>query len=107
MKRLAIVVLTVLVAAACRNSEREADRALEAAHRALREGMLNAALTEVERGEALAARSPGSVLFHAFRVLHAEILLAKPDVATAVPLIEAALPSGDAFRFLHLRRDYL
>jgi CHAT domain-containing protein/Tfp pilus assembly protein PilF len=102
------LVVSILTAAACIDrSAGRADQALRAAEAALRAGALATALAEVGQAEALSRSSPASLLAHSARLAHGEILLAKPDLKQAGPLIDAPVPDSPPFRALRARQMYL
>jgi CHAT domain-containing protein len=100
--------LVVIAAVGCGGrSDRDLQHAVEAAQQALRRGALGEALTQVDRAQSRIESEPQSVRAHQFRLLRAEILIAKPDLRTASELLGSGIPEGAEFASLRARERYL
>jgi tetratricopeptide (TPR) repeat protein len=107
MKRIAAVLALWSIAACGATSERELDRTFDAATLTMRRGELTAALDGADRALALTASQPESQSAWKVRLLRAEILLAKPDLPQALPLLAQPLPDAPQFAPLRARQKYL
>jgi CHAT domain-containing protein len=79
----------------------------EAAEQALRRGAINEALSHVDRGITALGTDRGTPAAHQLRLLRAEILLAKPDVAGAAALLDNLIPLRPEFQALQPRSRYV
>jgi CHAT domain-containing protein/tetratricopeptide (TPR) repeat protein len=105
MKRLAGI-LIVLAIGAC--DHRPSPGALSAgAEASLRRGDLDAALAQVTEATARLAAEPASIASEKLRLLHAEILLARPDLAQARELLAGTVPASPEFAAVRARHRYL
>jgi CHAT domain-containing protein len=101
-----LLVWPALMAAAACSSTNQSPAAFEQAELALRRGALQEAQTIVDAAVA-AEPSRDSAAAWRYQLLRAEILIARVDLATALPLLHATLPSGDGFEPLRARQKYL
>src|SRR6185295_11955212 len=92
-KRVAAVA-ALLGIVGCGSPGRTIDQAFEAATSKLRRGELTEALGDAERGLALAANEQER---WKFQFLRAEILLSKPDLSQAQPILGQPLPGQPEF----------
>src|SRR5688500_5827830 len=79
--------LLVMLVAACGRGPDHAPP-YEAAEQALRRGAINEALSHVDSGITALGTDRGTPAAHQLRLLRAEILMAKPDVAGAAALLD-------------------
>jgi CHAT domain-containing protein len=101
------VLIVLLAAGACGGTSRDLDQSFDAAQSAMRRGALDEALAESDRAMTLMRGDANAARAHEFRLLRAEILLTKPDLAAARALLDIELPSGEEFEALHARHRYL
>jgi CHAT domain-containing protein/Tfp pilus assembly protein PilF len=106
MKGLAAVI-AFIVACGCAGTERKLDEALNAAQRELRRGQVATALEQAERGIALTQSDPQTATAWRFRLLRAEVQIARLEMAAALPDLQASLPDGKEFDLLRARQKYL
>jgi tetratricopeptide (TPR) repeat protein len=97
----------LLIAAACRPSVTDSASPREAALQALRRGALDEALSHVARGIDDTRPDGDSPAVRQLRLLEAEILLAKPDVEKAAPLVAQPIPDSPEFAPLRTRHQYV
>jgi CHAT domain-containing protein/tetratricopeptide (TPR) repeat protein len=108
--RWALVVYGLLVAAAVAcggRSDEEIEQALAGARQAMRRGAIDEALSSVQRVRANLDADPESFHAHESRLLHAEILIGKPDLEHAGDLLGPQVPDQEAFGPLRARDRYL
>jgi tetratricopeptide (TPR) repeat protein len=98
-------VALLLIAAAC--GRPSIDSSFAAAQEALRRGALDEALSQVDRAVSAVGQKPGDPEIYRLRLLRAEILLAKPDVAGASALVDSPIPEGPEFVALRLKQRYV
>ncbi len=70
-------------------------------------GDLASALDTAKRGLTLTESTPESEAAWQLRLLRAEILLTKPDLSQALPILNQAMPEAPAFAALRARQKYL
>jgi len=99
--------LTLFSIACGSPASRRLDDAFETARLALRRGELTDALERADRALAVTGASATSETHWKFLLLRAEILLSKPDVALAQPILIESLPEGAQFAPLRARQQYL
>jgi hypothetical protein len=104
--RCALALLVVIASACARRSTDDPPPAFDAAQHALRRGALDEALSHVDRGLA-AVVNPDSPDAHQLRLLRAEILVARPDLAAAAALVDAPIPDRPEFAAMRARQQYL
>ena len=105
--RLCVAGTILLIAAACRPSVTGSASPVEAAQQALRRGALDEALSHVARGIGEAPPDRDTPAVRRLRLLEAEILLAKPDVDKAAPLVALPIPDSPEFASLRARHQYV
>lgn len=103
--RWAWLLLLLLVGACGRASDRTPPD--EDAEQALRRGAIDEALGHVDRGIAAVGADRETPAAYKLRLLRAEILLAKPDVAGAAALLDASMPDRPEFQALRPRFRYV
>lgn len=106
MKGLAATIAFV-AACGCAGTERKLDDTLRAAQLELRRGQVAAALALAESGVTLTQSSPQTVSAWRFRLLRAEVQIARLEMAAALPDLQASLPDGREFDPLRARQKYL
>jgi outer membrane PBP1 activator LpoA protein len=100
-----VVLLAAVATSACRNAAPQ-PAPYEQAELALRRGELQAAQAIVD--SELSAEAPDdSEQAWRYQLLRAEILLARVDLAGALPILTATLPTDGAFESLRARQQYL
>jgi CHAT domain-containing protein/Tfp pilus assembly protein PilF len=109
MRRALIVhaLFAAAIAFGCGRSDAEVQRVLDSAQQALRRGALDDALASIDAVQPQLNTAPTSRAAHQARLLRAEVLVAKPDVARAAELLDTQVPSGEAFAPLRARDRYL
>src|SRR6185295_15628829 len=106
MKRVAVVVLVLVVACSCAiDNERRIAAVFDASKAAVRRGELVEARTLAERGLSLAR--PDSEWAWTFRLFRGEILLLQHQPSEVLPLVSAVLPGGASFERVRARQKYL
>jgi tetratricopeptide (TPR) repeat protein len=100
------IVLLLLIATACSRTATD-ETTFAAAQQALRRGALDEARSHVEHGMKTAGADRETPAFYQFRLLQAEILLAKPDVAAAAALLDSPIPDRAEFAPLRPRQRYV
>ena len=100
-------VIVLVFALACGRSDTEIQQAFEAAQEALRRGSIDEALSSIDRVQSQLNAVPASSQAHQGRLLRTEILIAKPDIASAGNLLEIQVPEGESFGSLRARDQYL
>jgi CHAT domain-containing protein len=106
MTRIVAPVLALLIAGACaRDSERRLSATFDEAKQALRRGELEQAQSLADRGLSMA--SPDSVWAWRFRLYRGEVLVARHQSSSVLPLLDEAVPPGAAFDPLRARQKYL
>jgi CHAT domain-containing protein len=100
-----LLLLLLLLGACGRASDQRPP--YEAAEEALRRGAIDEALSHVDRGVTAIGADRNTPAAHGLRLLRAEILLAKPDVAGASALLDASIPDGAEFQALQPRIRYV
>ena len=101
-----LVGLLLLLVAACGRGPDHASP-YQAAEQALRRGAIDEALSQVDRGMTALGSDRETPEAHQLRLLRAEILLAKPDVAGAAALLDDPIPLRPEFQVLQPRSRYV
>jgi len=99
--------LLLLISPACARPSSDTSLPHQAAQQALRHGALDEALSHIERGMTAAGTDPDAPAVHELRLLHAEILLAKPDLAGAAALVAIPIPDRAEYATLQPRHRYV
>src|SRR5688572_11616669 len=107
MTRVAVL-FTLLAASACvRPSDRDLRQTLESGRLSILRGELPRAQTLASHGLKLTEASPASRWAWEFRLLNAEILIAKRELPAARPLLDADLPPDPGLDSLRGRQLFL
>jgi CHAT domain-containing protein/Tfp pilus assembly protein PilF len=101
-----VALLLLLITPACRPSSSDS-APFDAAQQALRRGALDEALAHVERSLAAGSTRGDSAVVHELRLLKAEILLARPDVAASAALVDVQIPDQPEFAVARARQRYV
>lgn len=104
MFRIAAVLLALLLFACSRRSE-QLDGLFESATASFRNGELQAALDQAERGKSIS--SPGTADHWKFELLRCEILLARRAAGDVLSILQRPIPDGPEFREIRARRKLL
>src|SRR5262245_63814318 len=101
-------VILAIVAFGCGGtSDATFQQAFDAAHQAMRRGAIDEALSSIDRVQRPLDAAPDTFHAHQARLLRAEILIAKPNLAQAGNLLDLPVPAGESFAPLRARDRYL
>src|SRR5690349_1088164 len=100
----ALIGLVLAMAFGCGPSDRSLTSAFQAATNALWRGDSTLALTEADRGLTDAAKARDARWPTKFRLLKAEVLLVRRNLADASPLIDAPIADAPALQGLRARQ---
>jgi hypothetical protein len=89
MTRVAVAAALIFACACAGRSQQRIDRTFAAAQQAFRRGELTGAETLADQGLTLVRGAPGSEWSWRFRLLRAEIEIARINFSEAVPLLSA------------------
>jgi CHAT domain-containing protein len=107
MRRIAVAIALIFTCACAGRSQQRIDRTFAAAQQALRRGALTDAGTLADQGLGLTRGEPDSQQAWKFRLLRAEIDIARLKFEGALPFLSAPLPGGREFDALRARQKYL
>jgi CHAT domain-containing protein len=107
MTRVAVAAALIFACACAGRSQQRIERTFAASQDALRRGELTGAETLADQGLALVRGEPDSQQAWKFRLLRAEIEIARLNFAEALPVLSAPLPAGPEFDALRARQKYL
>src|ERR1700730_8183668 len=107
MRRVAVAITLIFTCACAGRSQQRIDRTFAAAQQALRRGALTDAGTLADQGLGLTRGEPDSQQAWKFRLLRAEIDIARLKFEGALPFLSAPLPGGREFDALRARQKYL
>ena len=101
------VILAILAFGCGGTSDATFRQAFEAAQQAMRRGAIDEALSSIDRVQPPLDAAPDTFHAHESRLLRAEILIAKPNLAQAGALLDRPVPDGESFAPLRARDRYL
>jgi CHAT domain-containing protein len=107
MTRVAVATALMVTCACGGRSHQRIEQTFASAQSAFRRGELTDAATLVDQGLGLMRGEPGSHEVWRFRLLRAEIEIARLNFSDALPLLSAPLPGGPEFDALRARQKYL
>jgi len=107
MKCLPAVLALASIVACGPSTGRRIDESFQSARLAMWRGDLASALDAASRGLTLTESTPESEAAWKLRLLRAEILLTKPDLSQALPILTQAMPEASPFAALRARQKYL